>query len=344
MKRIFWLILALTLAVTWPAVSPAAVGLDQLYDTRAWDVFPNLELFGEKADGATLFPDLDPSLRLSAELTEIGLASGDDLLAITCQNGEDCYLAAVFYGNDGLSRITHHGIQLGRGRQLTLSQVVPADVQGVSRLLVSSRRLEAGVLAALASRPNDFSRAYGGVTGQRWFVPTGSRSYQVPWQDVFRDEGTVDYWAFPAEYPWCRAAVGADGLAYAKDCAVEFAGQTGIGFDSYGTYGYWPLSWSTDLGLAFEMPVSDSWSDVKLVLYGNLPDLTADSSSSWLDLAINGQSVVTISALDSLAGEMQHYAVPVSHYIETGANTINIGLNTVSGTEWWLDRIEVWVY
>ncbi|MBN2081875.1 hypothetical protein JW859_06655 [bacterium] len=344
MKRIILAALALILAGLMPGLARAAVGLDQLYETLAWDTFPNLELFGDKADGATLFPDLQPAMRLTADYAEIGLTNGDSLLTITCVNGEDCYLAAVFYGSDGLSRITHHGLQLSTGRQLTISQLVPADVPGVSRLLVSSRQLESAVLAALASRPNEFSTTYPGVTGERWFTRGGAKTYRVPWQDVFRNEPAVDYWAFPAEYAWCRATVGADGRVFAKDCAVEYFGQTGVGFDNYGTYGYWPLSWSTDLGLVFEMPVTDTWTDVKLVLYGNLPELTADSPYSWLDLSINGQSVVTISALDQPVGAMQHYTVPVSHYIETGANQINIGLNTVSGTEWLLDGIEVWVY
>jgi hypothetical protein len=129
-----------------------------------------------------------------------------------------------------------------------------------------------------------------------------------------------------------------------KDCAVDFSGLTGWGMDDYGTYGRWRLDWSSELTIACELPVSESWMSAELLIYCGDSALQQAIDLSELELTINGWPVTPHYFGDIGSFEAQPVALSLSQYLHGGSNRITLGVSSLASSEWLIDGIELWVY
>lgn len=341
-----WCLVLVLLGASLLAVTPAraSMTLGQLYDTYAFSSFPDLSQLERPDVRQRRFPDHEAGALTLVEYGEIDYYRTGLLGVITWTAQRNGFAATIYYGSDGFSRIMHQGLPLRAQQQITLSGRLPAGVRGVTLLLLWDEVPDPEVLARLAQAPNDPDLAVPAVREARWLPQRDASVYEEPWRDPFRPLEFWDKATAQEPWPWCSARLTAASLSVCKDCAVEFSGFTGLGYDDFGSYGQWRLDWGSELALYFELPATEDWDDVELLLRGSIPQLGTQVDISMLELEINGWPVRLRRSQLAASADMQHVDLALSQYLHGGSNRIKMRLSSLASSEWLIHGIEVWVY
>jgi hypothetical protein len=340
----YWCAALLVLLVACPSVHAVAMsGLSQLYETYAWSTYPDIAMLQQPDAQRMMFPDHTADQHLAVEYGEIENYGFGVLGVLTCTSDRDGYVSMIHYSADGFSRIIHHQLPVYAKHRLTLSGMLPANTDGVTLLLFWNELPDTISLAVLARTPNAISAPITGVRESHWRRRQQPKLYADPWRDRFRPARLLPAFYANAGWPWCSARLTSFSEVVVKDCAVEFNGQTDWSMDEYGTYGQWRLDWGSELTISAELPVSESWISVDLLIYsGESAERVLDLSA--LELEINGWPVTPHYATEISFPDVQPVAISLSQYVHAGSNRITLGVSSLASHEWPIDGIEIWVY
>jgi hypothetical protein len=324
---------------------PAAAlsSLNQLYETYNWNTYPDLAMLQQPEARRMMFPDTTAVPQLAVEYGEIDYYSYGTLGVMVCSSDSDGYVSMIHYSADGFSRIIHHQLPVFAQQEVTLSGRLPVNIDGATLLLFWKQRPDMSALAGLARTPNAIDRPITGVSESHWHRRGSPAMYIDPWRDPFRPVKVLPV-HYNAAWPWCSARMTSQGKVVAKDCAVDFSGPTGWSMDEYGTFGTWRLDWGSELAITAEMPASENWQSVELLIQCGDSAAQEMLELSVLELTINGWPVTPhfMPKIDVL--NAQPVAISLSQYVHAGSNRIILGVSSLASREWPIDGIEIWVY
>jgi hypothetical protein len=270
---------------------------------------------------------------------------------VTASTRSAGFVSLIHYAGSGTSYVGLTALPLPAGHQSTLTVSLPSTAkQGVTRLVLWEQAPSDAWLTQLARHPNFVDEPIPGVLAQRWFprksrLPATRAASDMPWEDSLRQPPGAPVGFGTMRWPWAAARLGSDLSVRAKDCAIGFSGFEQLVFDSQGSTGVWPLSWSSELKVDFELPTGLSYSRALLVLEpfaDNVSGSPAAFSAQDIDVKVNGWLVPWAEAV-SLLPQAQPSAWQLSPYLQDGPNSIAIVAPSMSGDGIRVESLKLWL-
>jgi hypothetical protein len=292
------------------------------------------------------FPDARPGVLRSATYAEVQTRPARRYGLVTCAARSAGFVSLLYYAGNGSSFAAHRALPLPVNHTTTLTFRLPVGEYGITRLILWKSAPADSWLRHLALNPNDLSTAVPGLVAQRWFQRDSAaempRSMLLPWEGSLRRTVEAPASFLAAPWPWFSAHLAPGHIVEAKNCAVLFDGiET---FDVYGVARHWPLSWSAQLEVDFELPLSISVSQAQLEVAG-LPVKREGFGPADLEVTVNGWRVPWPDAgayAGDAAATMQLSAWQVGQYLKTGSNTVVLAAPT--GVEsWQVEAVRLWI-
>jgi hypothetical protein len=337
MKPAAWLGLVL-------AVIPIAVLAALPYEAveRKAQKLPELRAQQQEL-AAQAFPDLWAADVLEAQYSEYQASPQQYYGLITCRTREPGLAALLYYSADQHTYIVLRRLPLLRNHlaTYTVALPVPAADRGMCRLLVWHAAAADGQLRTLAATPYPASGQLAEVAAEHWFARTPPSVVRLPWNNPFRLPLLAPSDFAGQSWPLCHAELESDNTVRCKDCAVQFNGLLGTGYDQRGSFGRWLLDWGSELVLSFEVPPGQRFSQTQLLIYGVPDDALHSTTPPRLAVSVNGWQLQEVD-FEASAAALQPIAVELSQYLQPGSNRVELGLNAFSNARFLVDTLEVW--
>jgi hypothetical protein len=225
---------------------------------------------------------------------------------------------------------------------LTLTFALPADPDSRMRLLASRTALRNSEIAALVQQAYPPQQVFSAVGAERWFARAPGSVVRLPWENPFRPVAQAPSGFTGEQWPVCRIELGADGTARCKDCTVEFDGLTANGFDEYGSYGSWKLSWGNTLELLFELPQKFHAGQAILLVDGEPEGSSFTGALPRLAVTVNGWRLNDADLTAGSSAGLQRISSSLSQYLQPGLNAIELSLDAFADTQVLIDVVELW--
>lgn len=322
---------------------PCAVWAAALpYESLAWETFPDRQWYLEEYDPAGMYPDWDPS----ALKFESYLEAEQDFSVLygiaTCQVYDPLLIAVVYYCTDGKVYIAHQPMQLVVGQSITLTWQLPAQDQGVSRLLLLAEMPRDEDWHALLLNPVEPAGPVSNIVAEQWLGRQSAKYQTLPWESISRFIQEPPTGFSYGDWPACRAWAESDLSIASKDCAVQSSCQINYNIDEFGPVGRWQLDWSGQLTLVYQL-AGEAASDAILLILGRPKTDFTGSGMPDLEIEINNWRLTDEIEQTTLEEGLQQYYVNAGHYMQEGWNTIEVRVSATGGGILQVDSIDLWV-
>ena len=293
---------------------------------------------------AQAFPQLWAADVLEAQYSEYQASAQQYYGLVTCRTREPGLASLMYYSADQHSYLVLRRLPLLRNHLATYTVALPAPAadRGMCRLLVWHTAVGDGQLRTLAATAYPASGQVVEVAAERWFLRTTPAVVRLPWNNPFRLPLRAPGNFAGQSWPLCHAELESDDTVRCKDCAVQFNGLHGTGYDERGSFGRWLLDWGSDLVLSFEVPPGQRLSQAQLLIYGVPDDSMHSSTPPRLAVRVNGWQLQEVDFQATSATALQPIAVELSQYLQQGSNRVELGLNAFSNARLFVDTLEVW--
>ncbi len=334
------LTVALVLAWLWALPWTAHAGVLP-HPALVWEEFPAREWSLDILDPATVYPDWQPASCKFESYYEAERSLGTGYGLATCQVFDPLLIAAVYYSPDGQVYLTQPPLPLAAGQRITLTWQLPAQDEGVSRLMLLSTGLLQADWEAMLVSPTKQDAQWPGLVAEQWLGRRRKQLPQLPWVQASRALSQPPAGFENQNWPDYRAWLQTDLALATKDCWVETDAFPVYSIDEFGSSGRWALDWSSEFTLYCRVDY-DSIYHAALILTGKPKADFIGASQPELELEVNGWSLSNLAEAATVNG-MQQYVAEVGQYLQQGENQLAVRLDAVSGGILHLESIELWV-
>jgi hypothetical protein len=303
---------------------------------------PDLAVAQSTAYRQSAYPDWSGRVLREATLAERRRSEGGVIGTLSLQAAQPGWVSVLYYSETGQGYNLLDALPLPASQHTQLTFPLPPGDNGLTRLIVWQRQPEAEVLVRLEHAALDAQRRTGGLSDERWFARTTPGAVAAPTDERLRYE-RAPAGILRSRTPYVWATLGPDGVASAKNCAVQYSGPTRIGMDNWGAFGQWQLGVGGSLKLQFVLPSRREFNHAVLRVQGQLSGQGPGGRPALLQLDLDGRRIGETPPAGA-AGTVEQLSFDLSQTIGYGLNTLSLRNGAAGGGgDWLLQNIELWV-